>query len=99
MGEITTDNSNITLSVVSNSYGHVLKSYTTSNGTSHDFIIDKGSEFSITPKSELMLFYPSTIISPTRHVLKGITGHSLDLVGQCKIPIIDSDNFLINVIS
>ena len=44
----------------------------------------EGSVFSIIPKTEPMLFYPSAIISPTRHVLKGITGHSLYLVGQCK---------------
>ena len=83
-------------SVVSNSYGHVLKSLKTSNGSIQDFIIDTGGVFSIIHKPELILFYPSEIISPTRQVLEGIAGHSLDLVGQCIIPIMHSDNSVTN---
>ena len=92
VSEITTDISNITLSVVSKSCGHILKSLKTSNGNSHDFIIDTGSVFSIIQKSELMLFYPSAILNPTHNILKGNTSHSLDLVGQYKIPVIDFDS-------
>ena len=59
-------------------------------------MVDTGSIFFIILKSELMLFYPSAIISPTRQVLKGIAGHLLDLLEQCKIPIVYSDNLIIN---
>ena len=96
MGDITTDISTITLSVASNSYGHTLKLLKTSDGGSHNVIVSLGSVFSIISKFKLMLFYPSAIISLTQKVLKGITGHSLNLGGKCKTPIMDSDNLIIN---
>ncbi|GAA54771.1 hypothetical protein CLF_105391 [Clonorchis sinensis] len=53
----------------------------------HDFIVDTGSVESIIPQSDLTVFYPSAVIVPTDVNIRGITGHSVPLVGSCTIPV------------
>ncbi|GAA50669.1 retrovirus-related Pol polyprotein from transposon 17.6 [Clonorchis sinensis] len=42
---------------------------------------------SIIPQSDLTVFYPSAVIVPTDVNIRGITGHSVPLVGSCTIPV------------
>lgn len=80
--------SNLSLSV-NPSLNHIRHTLTTPSGTTHDFIIDTGSIDSIISKSNLAKFYPSFQLIDTSLTIRGITGHSLPLLGTCCIPILN----------
>ena len=82
---LTRDVCTLSLSVQSHQGGHILKCVSTAAGTSHDFIIDTGSIESISSQSDLSQFYPKAVLLPTNSSIRGITGHSLPLVGSCVI--------------
>ncbi|GAA51703.1 clasp1 cytoplasmic linker associated protein 1, partial [Clonorchis sinensis] len=84
---LSEDISTLSLSILSQNSSHVFKTLISASGQKHDFIVDTGSVESIIPQSDLTVFYPSAVIVPTDVNIRGITGHSVPLVGSCTIPV------------
>ena len=57
--------------------------------------MDTGSRESIISKSNLCKFYPSYILHPSSVTVRGITGHSLSVLGQCTIPLFNDKHELL----
>lgn len=85
--EVTEDISTLSLSILPQNSSHVFKTLTSTSGQKHNFIVDTGSVESIIPQSDLNNFYPDAVITPTEVNIRGITGHSLPLIGSCMIPL------------
>ena len=89
VSDISNELDSLTLAVSTSVNSHIYQSIQFSNGTCHDFIIDTGSIESLIPKSILDSLYPSVDVIPTKITIRGITGHSLPVIGCCKLPVLD----------
>ncbi|GAA47571.1 hypothetical protein CLF_100528 [Clonorchis sinensis] len=66
---------------------YAFKTFISASGEKHDLIVNTGSVESIVPQLDPTAFYPSVVTVPTDGNIRGITGHSVPLVGSCTIPV------------
>jgi hypothetical protein len=64
------------------------------SGTQADFIVDTGSNESIIPLQLLNRVAPGTTVTTTNIKLHGVTGHQLDLVGECFLEVRQDSEFV-----
>ena len=79
------DFNSLSLAVLNNPSEHVYQKIFNTDGKSLNFIVDTGSVESIISQTDLVTFYPSSAEVPTTTIVKGITGHSLPVVGSCTL--------------
>ncbi|CAH8568515.1 unnamed protein product [Dicrocoelium dendriticum] len=56
---------------------------------SHRFIVDTGSVESLISKTSLDHLYPDAQLDSTLITIKGITGHTIPVIGCCTLPVLD----------
>ena len=79
------DFNSLSLAVLNNPSEHVYQKIFNTDGKSLNFIVDTGSVESIISQTDLVSFSPSAVVVPTTTIVKGITGHSLPVVGSCTL--------------
>ena len=85
------DNQNLSLAVSTSSQKHILRSFLVGGKINHHFIVDTGSVESFIPINVVQQAIPCFKLRPTDTVVKGITGHTLPIMGKCEIPLTDSN--------
>ena len=68
---------------------HITREFLVNKSVRHSFILDTGSVVSFIPYGLLQHMQPTVTMSPTNISVKGITGHSLPVLGTCDFFITD----------
>ena len=71
---------------------HIWKFLFTSNGNSHQFILDTGSVESLIPFTALKRLVPFVKLQSTNVSIRGITGHSLPVIGSYTLSLRTADS-------
>jgi transposase InsO family protein len=89
---VSDDLYSLALTVSTPTRGHLYQNIQFLNGKSHDFIVDTGSVESLISKASLDMLYPNTKLEPTPITIRGITGHSMPILGACKLSLLAIDS-------
>ena len=80
---------NLSLSVSSDTAGHITQTLMNDSGHCLSFILDTGSIESLISEVNLRLFAPQAKLCNTHVCLKGITGHAVPVIGSTQLCISD----------
>ena len=91
--KLTNDFDSISLAVTSDHINtHILKSYVINDDFQHSFIVDTGSVQSFISKDIIDKLGSRVLLKDTNISAKGITGHTIDILGSCELSLSDGDN-------
>jgi hypothetical protein len=83
----TSDSYDVLTLSLNPSVSHLYETLSSTSGSKHDFVIDTGSVESLISLSNLEMFYPNYVLQRSQITIRGVTGHSVPVLGRVAIPI------------